>query len=150
MNKEFAGVKANSDVSITVGKSQIHALLGENGAGKSTLVKIIYGLLQPDSGIMRFSDVEYAPKSPKDARALGASFCPLMFLRLNLNLNQVSAWQLYQPFNYSSYLVIPGVTVTVPSTTLVIFGVLSAISTSYKYLPGSKAPVTVFDIASVI
>ena len=71
INKEFSGVNANSDVSITVGKSQIHALLGENGAGKSTMVKIIYGLLQPDSGTMRFSDEEYAPKSPKDARALG-------------------------------------------------------------------------------
>ena len=71
ITKQFAGVRANADISITVEKSQIHALLGENGAGKSTLVKIIYGLLQPDNGIMRFSDAEYSTKSPKDARAHG-------------------------------------------------------------------------------
>ena len=71
ITKQFAGVRANADISITVEKSQIHALLGENGAGKSTLVKIIYGLLQPDNGIMRFSDAEYSPKSPKDARTHG-------------------------------------------------------------------------------
>ena len=71
INKEFGNVKANDDISINIGNSQIHALLGENGAGKSTLVKIIYGLLQPDTGSMTFSDKEYSPKSPKDARALG-------------------------------------------------------------------------------
>ena len=71
INKEFGNVKANDDISINIGNSQIHALLGENGAGKSTLVKIIYGLLQPDSGSMTFLNKEYSPKSPKDARALG-------------------------------------------------------------------------------
>ena len=71
INKEFGNVRANNDISINVRSSQIHALLGENGAGKSTLVKIIYGLLQPDTGSMTFSDKEYSPKSPKDARALG-------------------------------------------------------------------------------
>ena len=47
------------------------AIVGPSGAGKSTLVKIIYGLLQPDSGSMTFSNKEFTPKSPKDARALG-------------------------------------------------------------------------------
>ena len=73
INKEFGNVRANNDISINVRSSQIHALLGENGAGKSTLVKIIYGLLQPDSGSMTFLNEEYSPKSPKDARALGLS-----------------------------------------------------------------------------
>ena len=71
INKEFGSVRANNDISINVKSSQIHALLGENGAGKSTLVKIIYGLLQPDSGSMTFLNKEFSPKSPKDARALG-------------------------------------------------------------------------------
>ena len=71
INKEFGSVRANKDISINVKSSQIHALLGENGAGKSTLVKIIYGLLQPDSGGMTFLNKEFSPKSPKDARALG-------------------------------------------------------------------------------
>ena len=71
INKEFGPVRANDDISINLRSSQIHALLGENGAGKSTLVKIIYGLLQPDSGSMNFLNKEFSPKSPKDARALG-------------------------------------------------------------------------------
>ena len=71
INKEFGSVRANNDISINVKNSQIHALIGENGAGKSTLVKIIYGLLQPDSGSMTFLNKEFSPKSPKDARALG-------------------------------------------------------------------------------
>ena len=71
INKEFGTIRANHDISINIRNSQIHALLGENGAGKSTLVKIIYGLLQPDTGSMTFSDKEYSPKSPKDARASG-------------------------------------------------------------------------------
>ena len=71
INKEFGSVKANDDISISVKKSQIHVLLGENGAGKSTLVKIIYGLLQPDSGGLVFSSQKFSPKSPKDARELG-------------------------------------------------------------------------------
>ena len=59
INKEFGNLKANDDISINVGNSQIHALLGENGAGKSTLVKIIYGLLQPDSGSMTFLNKKF-------------------------------------------------------------------------------------------
>ena len=71
INKEFGSVRANNEISINVKNSQIHALLGENGAGKSTLVKIIYGLLQPDSGSMAFLNKEFSPRSPKVARALG-------------------------------------------------------------------------------
>ena len=50
MTKSFPGVKANDDVSLSLKVGEIHALLGENGAGKSTLVKMIYGILKPDSG----------------------------------------------------------------------------------------------------
>ena len=71
LTKSFPGVKANDDVSFAIGHGEIHALLGENGAGKSTLVKMIYGVLQPDSGAMHFNGEPYRPQKPSDARAHG-------------------------------------------------------------------------------
>ncbi|TFC95967.1 MULTISPECIES: multiple monosaccharide ABC transporter ATP-binding protein [Cryobacterium] len=44
ITKEFPGVKALSDVSITVNRGEIHAICGENGAGKSTLMKVLSGV----------------------------------------------------------------------------------------------------------
>ena len=50
VSKQFGTTRALHDVSLSVRAGQIHALLGENGAGKSTLIKIVTGLLAPDSG----------------------------------------------------------------------------------------------------
>lgn len=50
ISKTFPGVKALTDVSLTVYPGEIHALMGENGAGKSTLMKILSGAYQADSG----------------------------------------------------------------------------------------------------
>ena len=71
ITKQFPGVLANDDVSLSVGRGEIHALLGENGAGKSTLVKMIYGVMRPDAGVMRFAGKPYAPARPSDAREQG-------------------------------------------------------------------------------
>ena len=48
--KEFPGVKANQDISMSIDQGEIRAIVGENGAGKTTLMNILYGLYQPDSG----------------------------------------------------------------------------------------------------
>jgi ABC-type uncharacterized transport system ATPase subunit len=73
VTKAYPGVVANNSVSFSVGENEVHALLGENGAGKSTLVKIIYGLVWPDSGSMRFRGQPYAPASPHEARRAGVA-----------------------------------------------------------------------------
>jgi len=71
LTKSFPGVRANDDVSLRVQSGEVHALLGENGAGKSTLVKMIYGILKPDHGEMRFQGKPYVPANPAATRAHG-------------------------------------------------------------------------------
>ncbi len=73
ISKSYPGVKANEDVSFSIGVGEVHALLGENGAGKSTLVKMIYGLVKPDEGSMELRGKSYAPAEPSEARGLGVA-----------------------------------------------------------------------------
>ncbi|MEM8581145.1 MAG: ABC transporter ATP-binding protein [Pseudomonadota bacterium] len=71
VTKRFPSVLANDAVTFSVRHGEIHALLGENGAGKSTLVKILYGLLQPDSGTLTLEGKPFAPANPATARESG-------------------------------------------------------------------------------
>ena len=71
ISKRFPGVLANDHVSFAVRPGEIHALLGENGAGKSTLVKMIYGIMQPDEGEIRWDGVPMTVANPRAARRLG-------------------------------------------------------------------------------
>lgn len=71
MTKAFPGVLANDDIDLRIKPNEIHALLGENGAGKSTLVKMIYGILKPDSGTIVYNGKHVVIDTPAHARALG-------------------------------------------------------------------------------
>src|SRR3954454_3471342 len=65
--KQFTGVKALDDVSLTLRPGEVHALVGENGAGKSTLIKIIAGVYQADEGSYRLAGQAIAMRSPHQA-----------------------------------------------------------------------------------
>ena len=71
ITKTFGTVKANSNVSLSVKKGEIHALLGENGSGKSTLVNIMAGLYAPEAGTITIGGQERHFSSPGDAIAAG-------------------------------------------------------------------------------
>lgn len=71
--KRYPTVTANDRVSLRVQAGAIHAILGENGAGKSTLMKVIYGAVRPDSGVVRWNGQVVNIHSPAQARALGIS-----------------------------------------------------------------------------
>ena len=71
ITKTFPGVIANDNVTLTVRKGEIHALLGENGAGKSTLMSILFGAYSPDSGTILIDGKEVQIKDPNVATQLG-------------------------------------------------------------------------------
>jgi general nucleoside transport system ATP-binding protein len=71
ITKTFGNVVANDDVSISVTKGTIHAIVGENGAGKSTIMRIAYGFYNADSGEILVDGKPVLIKNPHDAISLG-------------------------------------------------------------------------------
>ncbi len=71
LTRRFGALVANDAVDLRIMPGEIHALLGENGAGKSTLVKMLYGLLVPDSGRILWRGEPVTLADPRAARALG-------------------------------------------------------------------------------
>lgn len=73
LNKSFGAVQALHDVSLSVERREVVALIGDNGAGKSTIIKILSGVLRPDSGSLQIKgeDVILKQYSVRKARSLG-------------------------------------------------------------------------------
>ena len=73
ISKEFPGVKALDNVSLTVRPGTVHALMGENGAGKSTLMKCLFGIYSKDGGTITLEGKEVNFKSSKEALENGVA-----------------------------------------------------------------------------
>jgi len=91
IDKSFPGVHALRDVSFSVARGEIHALVGENGAGKSTLIKVLTGVERPDAGTITLDGERVTIRSPLHAQELGIStvyqevnLCPNLTVAENL------------------------------------------------------------------
>jgi ABC-type sugar transport system ATPase subunit len=94
LSRSFGETKALRSATLRVAPGEIHSLAGENGSGKSTLIKILSGVLRPDSGTLTWEgDVKRHLASPASAQAMGIStvfqetlFAPEMTVRDNIFL----------------------------------------------------------------
>ncbi len=80
VSMEFPGVRANDDVSFSVRKGEIFALVGENGAGKSTLMNILYGILTPSAGEVFIKGERVMRFDPREAIARGVGMVHQHFM----------------------------------------------------------------------
>lgn len=71
IRKEFPGIVANDNVTLQLKRGEIHALLGENGAGKSTLMGMLFGMYQPEAGVIKVNGKEVKISNPNVANDLG-------------------------------------------------------------------------------
>lgn len=71
IKKIFPGTIANDNITLEIGKGEVHALLGENGAGKTTLMRILFGMYQADEGEILVNGKPVEINSPQDAMHMG-------------------------------------------------------------------------------
>ena len=98
--KEYRGVPALRDVTFTLERGEVHALLGENGAGKSTLTKMLAGVVSPTSGRILLDGAPVELTSPADALRKGiamvyqeTSLVPSLTVAQNLYLARCAVVQ---------------------------------------------------------
>ena len=92
LEKSFGPVRVLSDVAFSLGRGEVHALVGENGAGKSTLCRIIAGLTRPGAGVMTCGGCAYAPRDRRDAARHGVR---MVMQELNLIGNMTVAESIF-------------------------------------------------------
>lgn len=83
ITKAYGPVLANDNVSLTLNKGEILAVVGENGAGKSTIMKILYGLETPTSGEIYINGELKDFKNPQDAISNGIGMVQQHFMLFN-------------------------------------------------------------------
>lgn len=80
VSMEFPGVRANEDVSLSIRKGEIFALVGENGAGKTTLMNILFGMLTPTEGSVFVKGKKMEKYAPKNALKMGVGMVHQHFM----------------------------------------------------------------------
>jgi ribose transport system ATP-binding protein len=104
VHKAFGATVALAGASFAAAAGEVHALLGENGAGKSTMVKMLSGLIRPDSGRIALFGQTVELRSPRDAHALGLQTA---FQELTL-VPDLTVWETmllpYQPTGFAGQL----------------------------------------------
>jgi branched-chain amino acid transport system ATP-binding protein len=73
VGKRFGGLKALSDVNLSVRENSVHAIIGPNGAGKSTLLNCLVGKLIPDTGSVMFDGQSVLGRTPYEINQMGIS-----------------------------------------------------------------------------
>lgn len=93
VSRRFGATQALTKASLTLRAGSVHALLGENGAGKTTLMRVAYGLVPPDAGVVRIDGTPVVLRSPADSiqRGIGMvhqhfSIVPAMSVAENVAL----------------------------------------------------------------
>src|SRR5919202_4956620 len=76
----FGALRANDGIDLDVQAGQILGLLGENGSGKSTLMKVLFGMLSPDSGSIVFRGRRMENHRPAEAIAAGIAMIHQHFM----------------------------------------------------------------------
>ncbi|MEZ6060746.1 MAG: sugar ABC transporter ATP-binding protein [Planctomycetaceae bacterium] len=89
ISKSFPGVRALNDVSLTLNRGEVVALIGENGAGKSTLIRILGGAHQPDAGTIDIDGTSVRLADPRSAMDAGIG---VIYQEFNL-IPALTAWE---------------------------------------------------------
>jgi ribose transport system ATP-binding protein len=105
ITKQFPGHLALDHVDFSLHRGEVHGLVGENGAGKSTLIKILNGVVIPDSGVISLGGKPQAIANPRDSAALGMAFIhqePTLFPNLSVAENLFAGRQRLNRFGLVS------------------------------------------------
>ncbi len=101
VSKRFGATLANDNISLTLAKGEIVALLGENGAGKTTLMSILFGHYVPDTGTITVEGAALPPGKPRAAIRAGIgmvhqhfSLAPNLTVLENVMTGTESLWRL--------------------------------------------------------
>jgi simple sugar transport system ATP-binding protein len=101
ISKRFGPIVANDDISLSLGRGEIMALLGENGAGKTTLMSILFGHYVPDTGSIRVDGAELPQGKPRAAIGAGVgmvhqhfSLAPNLTVLENVMTGTEKLWKL--------------------------------------------------------